>query len=317
MNSMRDTVAGDSAAAAVSDSMVAPAGDSPAAPAPSEPTKPAAQPTAAQPKAPASDSPSQTPSGPMLISAREDGVETLTLNRPAQYNALSEELLDDLAAALDRVASDESIRVVILAAAGKAFCAGHDLKQMRANASRAYQQALFAKCSAIMTRLPALPQPVIARVQGMATAAGCQLVASCDLAVAAAGAQFAVSGVRVGLFCSTPAVALSRNVARKRALDMLLTGDFIDAATAREYGLVNRVVDAAELDAAAGELARSIAAKPPRVIQLGKRRFYEQLKLGLGDAYQLATDAMADNMLFDETREGIDAFIEKRRPNWN
>ena len=229
MNSMRDTVAGDSMAAVagdsaaaalaspaavVSDSIAAAAGNSPSAPAPSKPAKPAAQPPAAQPKAPASDSPSQTPSGPMLISARQDGIETLTLNRPAQYNALSEEQLDDLAAALDRVASDESILVVILAAAGKAFCAGHDLKQMRANANREYQQALFAKCSAIMTRLPALPQPVIARVQGMATAAGCQLVASCDLAVAAAGAQFAVSGVRVGLFCSTPAVALSRNVAR-------------------------------------------------------------------------------------------------------
>jgi len=168
-----------------------------------------------------------------------------------------------------------------------------------------------------MTRLPQLPQPVIARVHGMATAAGCQLVASCDLAVASVDAQFAVSGVRVGLFCSTPAVALSRNVARKRAMEMLLTGDFIDAGTAREYGLVNRVVAAGELDATVAELARQIASKPPRVIQLGKRRFYAQLKLGLSDAYQLATDTMADNMLLDETREGIDAFIEKRQPNWN
>lgn len=255
------------------------------------------------------------PSGP-LISAFDNGVQTLTLNRPAQYNALSEELLDALAAALDRAAADAAVRVVVLAAAGKAFCAGHDLKQMRAR-EREYQRALFAKCSAVMTRLPRLPQPVIARVHGMATAAGCQLVASCDLAVAAAGAQFAVSGVRVGLFCSTPAVALSRNVARKRAMEMLLTGDFIDAGAALQYGLVNRVVAAGELNAAVAALAQNIAAKPPRVIQLGKRRFYEQLKLGLGDAYQLAGETMADNMMFEETREGIDAFIEKRRPNWN
>jgi len=253
----------------------------------------------------------------MLISEQTGAVATLTLNRPAQYNALSEELLDALAAALERIAADDSVRVVVLAAAGKAFCAGHDLKQMRAHDDRDYQRALFAKCSAVMTRLPALPQPVIARVQGMATAAGCQLVASCDLAVASADAQFAVSGVRVGLFCSTPAVALSRNIARKRAMEMLLTGDFIDAATAREYGLVNRVVAAGELDATVAELAQQIAAKPPRVIQLGKRKFYEQLKLGLGDAYRLAGDTMADNMRMPETIEGIDAFIEKRKPNWN
>jgi len=272
------------------------------------------------------DSPSSSPSpmpgdspspGPMLISEQTGTVATLTLNRPAQYNALSEELLDDLAAALERIAADDSVRVVVLAAAGKAFCAGHDLKQMRAHNDRDYQRALFAKCSQVMTRLVALPQPVIARVQGMATAAGCQLVASCDLAVAAAGAKFAVSGVRVGLFCSTPAVALSRNIARKRAMEMLLTGEFIDADAARESGLVNRVVAADELDAATAELAQQIAAKPPRVIQLGKRKFYEQLKLGLRDAYRLASDTMADNMRMPETIEGIDAFIEKRKPNWN
>lgn len=299
MNSPHDTARAADALAAAGAS---PAVDSPAAPAQSTPPA-------------TSDSPAPS-DGPLIIS-NNNGVQTLTLNRPAQYNALSEELLDALAAALDRAAADESVRVVVLAAAGKAFCAGHDLKQMRAHDNREYQLALFAKCSAVMTRLPQLPQPVIARVHGMATAAGCQLVASCDLAVAAAGAQFAVSGVRVGLFCSTPAVALSRNVARKRAMEMLLTGDFIDAAAAREYGLVNRVAAAAELDAAVDELARAIAAKPSRVIQLGKRRFYEQLKLGLGDAYQLAGATMADNMLFDETREGIDAFIEKRKPNWS
>lgn len=244
------------------------------------------------------------------------GVATLTLNRPAQYNALSEAVLDALAAALDGVAADDSVRVLVLAANGKAFCAGHDLKEMRANDSHDYQHALFTKCSAVMKKLVALPQPVIAKVQGMATAAGCQLVASCDLAVASEDAQFAVSGVRVGLFCSTPAVALSRNVARKRAMEMLLTGEFIDAATALQYGLVNRVSAADELDAATAEMAAAIAAKPPRVIQLGKRRFYEQLQCGLGDAYALATDTMADNMMLDETREGIDAFVEKRKPRW-
>jgi len=253
---------------------------------------------------------------PVLLRANHGGVETLTLNRPGQYNALSEQLLDHLAAALDRVAADESTRVVVLAANGKAFCAGHDLKQMRRHDDRDYQRALFAKCSGIMTLLTTLPQPVIARVQGVATAAGCQLVASCDLAVAADTARFAVSGVRVGLFCSTPAVALSRNVSRKRAMEMLLTGDFIDAATALHYGLVNRVVAEGELDAAVGELAQRIACKPPRVIQLGKRGFYEQLEHGLGEAYALATEAMAGNMMLPETGEGIDAFIDKRRPNW-
>ena len=256
------------------------------------------------------------PAESILQRAFQDGVETLTLNRPAQYNALSEELLGALEAALDRVAQDDAVRVVILAANGKAFCAGHDLKQMRRNDDRAYQHALFTQCSAVMTKLVSLPQPVIAKVQGMATAAGCQLVASCDLAVAAEGAQFAVSGVRVGLFCSTPAVALSRNVARKRALEMLLTGDFIDAATALHYGLINRITPPAELDHAARQLAANIAAKPPRVIQLGKRRFYEQLEQGLSNAYAGASDTMAGNMMLAETREGIDAFIEKRKPNW-
>ena len=251
-----------------------------------------------------------------LLCARENGVETLTLNRPAQYNALSEDLLSALDAALDRVAGDDAVRVVVLAANGKAFCAGHDLKQMRRNDDHAYQHELFSKCSAIMTKLTSLPQPVIAKVQGMATAAGCQLVATCDLAVAADTAQFAVSGVRVGLFCSTPAVALSRNVSRKRAMEMLLTGDFIDAETALHYGLINHSVAVGELDAAVEELAANIASKPPRVIQLGKRRFYEQLEQGLDNAYAGATDTMAGNMMLPETREGIDAFIEKRAPNW-
>ena len=255
---------------------------------------------------------------PVLLSTagNQNGIATLTLNRPAQYNALSEELLDELDRALDRIAGDESIHVLVLAANGKAFCAGHDLKQMRRHDDHAYQHELFSKCSRIMTKLVSLPQPVIARVQGMATAAGCQLVASCDLAVAADTAQFAVSGVRVGLFCSTPAVALSRNISRKRALEMLLTGDFINADTALKYGLINRSVEAGELDNAIDQLASSIASKPARVTQLGKRRFYRQLEEGLENAYAGATDTMSDNMMLPETREGIDAFIEKREPNW-
>ncbi|MGI9310875.1 MAG: enoyl-CoA hydratase [bacterium] len=254
---------------------------------------------------------------PVLLRAHVDGVETLTLNRPAQYNALSEALLGALSDALDQVGKDSSVRVVVLAANGKAFCAGHDLKQMREHDDRAYQHALFSQCSAIMSKLTRLPQPVIAKVQGMATAAGCQLVASCDLAVAARDAQFAVSGVRVGLFFSTPAVALSRNVARKRAMEMLLTGDFIDAEAALRYGLINHAVAASALDRASEELARRIASKPRRVIQIGKRRFYQQLDQGLDAAYAGATDTMADNMMLAETIEGIDAFIEKRTPDWS
>ena len=245
------------------------------------------------------------------------GIATLTLNRPTQYNALSEQLLAGLTQELTRIAEDRQVRVVVLAAAGKAFCAGHDLKQMRQNESRDYQQQLFSQCSAVMKQLVALPQPVVARVQGMATAAGCQLVASCDLAVASAAAAFAVSGVRVGLFCSTPAVALSRNIARKRALEMLFTGDFIDAATALQYGLVNRVVAAELLDDTVQQLCARIAKTPPRVLQLGKQRFYQQLEKGLGEAYAVASDAMCENMMWDETREGIDAFIEKRAPRWD
>ena len=256
------------------------------------------------------------PVTPVLLYASENDIATLTLNRPEQYNALSEDLLDGLDEALERVAGDASVRVVVLAAAGKAFCAGHDLKQMRQHDDHSYQHNLFSKCSGIMTKLTRLPQPVIAKVQGMATAAGCQLVASCDLAVAADSARFAVSGVRVGLFCSTPAVALSRNISRKRAMEMLLTGEFIDAETALRYGLINRAVEAAELDDAVEQLAANIASKPPRVIQLGKRRFYEQIEQGLANAYAGATDTMSDNMMLPETREGIDAFIEKRKPDW-
>ena len=246
-----------------------------------------------------------------------DNICTLTLNRPQQYNALSKELLTMLIDTLDRIAADDQIRVVILAANGKAFCAGHDLKQMRANPQRSYQDGLFGLCSTMMQKIVSLPQPVIARVQGMATAAGCQLVATCDLAVAADSCQFAASGINLGLFCSTPAVALSRNVSRKRAFKMLVTGEFIDAGKALEYDLINLVTVPEMLIEKTSELAKTIAAKPPRVVRLGKQMFYQQLHQGLDNAYCTATNAIVDNMMLEETREGIDAFIEKRVPNWD
>ncbi len=251
-----------------------------------------------------------------LLQHTEGGITTLTLNRPRQYNALCDSLLDSLSAALERIATDPATRVVILAANGRAFCAGHDLKQMRQHDEHGYQHDLFSRCSAVMQKIIQLPQPVIARVQGMATAAGCQLVASCDLAVASEEAQFAVSGVRVGLFCSTPAVALSRNIARKRALELLLTGDFIDAQTALEYGLINRLVAPDQLDHACAELGAKIVDKPARVIALGKQAFYRQLEQNLAPAYRQATDTISGNMMLAETKEGIDAFLEKRAPNW-
>jgi len=252
----------------------------------------------------------------ILLKQQDGAICTLTLNRPAQYNALSEELLSAVITELDAIADDDSIRVVVLAANGKAFCAGHDLRQMRANDSRDYQHNLFTQCSTMMQKLVGLPQPVIAKVQGMATAAGCQLVASCDLAITADHCQFAVSGIRLGLFCSTPAVALSRNISRKRAMKMLLTGEFIDANTAQEYGLVNEVVSDTDLDQAVFDLATTVAQRPKSAIRLGKRMFYQQLEQNLGEAYSLATDAIAGNMMLEEAREGIDAFLEKREPNW-
>ncbi len=253
---------------------------------------------------------------PLLLTSRRGGVVTLTLNRPAQFNALSQALIGDLQAALDAVAADESARVVVLAGAGKAFCAGHDLKEMRAHPDKAFQKALFDQCSRMMLSLVRLPQPVIARVHGIATAAGCQLVSMCDLAVAVDTARFAVSGVNVGLFCSTPSVGLARNVGRKQAMEMLLTGEFIDAATAKDRGLVNRVVPADALDAEVARLAESILAKTPVAIRAGKQAFYRQLELGLEEAYALAGEVMAANMMACDAAEGIDAFIEKRPPVW-
>lgn len=252
----------------------------------------------------------------VLLRERKDGITTLTLNRPDRFNALSDQLIERMLEALEEIARDESTRVVVLAGAGDAFCAGHDLKEMRSNPGRQRYHRQFSKSGKMMTMLAGIPQPVIARVHGMAVAAGCQLVASCDLAVASSRASFAVSGVRLGLFCSTPAVALSRNISRKRALEMLLTGNFISAETAAEYGLVNRAVDPALLDDAVRDLAGSIAAHPPRVVALGKQMFYRQLEQQTTEAYLDATEVISGNMLLEETVEGIDAFIEKRTPAW-
>jgi enoyl-CoA hydratase/carnithine racemase len=258
----------------------------------------------------------QDEQAPVLLRSDAGGIATLTLNRPAQFNSLSRELVGALQAQLDAISNDAGVRVVVIAGAGKAFCAGHDLKEMRADTSKAFQQGLFRQCSRMMATLTELPQPVIARVHGIATAAGCQLVAMCDLAVAAEGAKFAVSGVNLGLFCSTPGVALSRNLGRKQAFEMLVTGDFIDAATARERGLVNRVVPADDLDAEVQRLAGSILAKTPVAVAMGKQLFYRQLEMGLEAAYQLAGETMACNMLTEDAQAGIDAFIAKRKPVW-
>lgn len=252
------------------------------------------------------------------IVLREDknGVTTLTLNRPKQYNALSEAMLTALQTELDDIAQNESVRLVVLAAKGKAFCAGHDLKEMRATPEKAYYNTLFEQCSRMMMSINRLPQPVIARVQGLATAAGCQLVAACDLAVAAEEARFATSGIRVGLFCSTPAVAVSRNLSRKQAFEMLITGEFIDAQTALAQGLVNRVVPAEELDATVQEFVDLIVSKSSVAVATGKEMFYKQLEMGLEEAYHYASEVMACNMLAEDAGEGIDAFIEKRQPVW-
>lgn len=244
------------------------------------------------------------------------GVVTLTLNRPQAFNSLSEGLLEALQVALDRVAHDEQARAVVIAAAGRAFCAGHDLKEMRAEPSLAYYERLFAQCGRMMMTLQKLPVPVIARVQGIATAAGCQLVAMCDLAVAARDTRFAVSGVNLGLFCSTPSVALSRNLPRKAAFEMLATGDFIDAERARELGLVNRVVDAPDLDAEVEKLVARIVSKPRVALAMGKALFYRQLETGIEAAYADAGATMACNMMDGSALEGVQAFIEKRPPNW-
>ncbi len=253
-----------------------------------------------------------------LLDRHDSGtITTLTLNRPKQYNPLSSDMLSALQQTLEEISEDRSIKVVILAAKGKAFSAGHDLKEIRSHDSHQFSIDLFAQCSRMMMTMTKIPQPVIARVQGIATAAGCQLVANSDLAVASTAARFAVSGINLGLFCSTPGVALSRNVPRKQALEMLLTGEFIDAQTALQKGLVNRIASPQELESATLELAQTIAQKPRDVLELGKKLFYEQIDNGLESAYAIASERMACNLSFASAVEGIDAFIEKRTPNWN
>jgi enoyl-CoA hydratase/carnithine racemase len=244
------------------------------------------------------------------------GVVTLTLNRPNAFNALSEALLVALQSAIDSLAQDTTVRVVVVAAEGRAFCAGHDLKEMRAAPSLTYYQTLFARCSRMMQSLQSLPVPVIARVQGIATAAGCQLVAMCDLAVASEEARFATSGVNYGLFCATPSVPLSRNVSRKAAFEMLVTGDFISARQAQEQGLINRAVPAEQLDAEVEKLVASILAKPRVALEMGKGLFYRQIEAGMEAAYQDALNTMACNMMDADALEGVQAFIDKRAPQF-
>jgi enoyl-CoA hydratase/carnithine racemase len=253
-----------------------------------------------------------------LILRTEDprGVVTLTLNRPQAFNALSEGMLAGLQRKLDAIASDESVRAVIIAAEGKAFCAGHDLKEMRADPSLQYYERLFAQCSEMMLSIQRLPVPVIARVQGIATAAGCQLVAMCDLAIASSTARFAVSGVNVGLFCSTPGVALSRNILRKQAFEMLVTGEFITAQEAKVRGLINRVAEPDQVDAELEKVVAAIISKPRVAIAIGKEFFYRQSELGIAAAYDAASQIMACNMMDEAALEGVQAFIEKRPPRW-
>jgi enoyl-CoA hydratase/carnithine racemase len=252
----------------------------------------------------------------ILLRHDSDNIATLTLNRPEARNALTIGLMEALDAALTAIAEDTTVKVVIIAANGPAFCAGHDLRELRATPTRAAYQQVFALCSRLMQHIVRLPKPVIARVHGVASAAGCQLVASADLAVAADTARFATPGVDIGLFCSTPMVALSRAVGRKAAMEMLLTGDLIPAGRARELGLVNRVVPVAELQCATQALATQIAAKSPLTVAIGKEAFYRQAEMDLASAYTYASEVMIRNMLARDAGEGIDAFLSKRQPQW-
>lgn len=267
---------------------------------------------------PASECSSAEPTESHSVLERQDanGVAHLTLNRPKKFNTLNEELLGSLQSELELIGTQEHIRVVVLGASGRAFCAGHDLKEMRETPEQDYYNDLFVRCSTFMQTVISLPQPVIARVEGMATAAGCQLVATCDLAIASEDATFAVSGINLGLFCSTPSVALSRNIPRKRAFEMLFTGEFIDAQQARESGLVNQCVPASQMDAAIAKLCDSISAKPASTVRTGKRMFYQQIEKNISEAYQYAGQTMACNMMDKDTVEGVGAFLEKREPDW-
>ncbi|WP_296244561.1 MULTISPECIES: enoyl-CoA hydratase [unclassified Psychrobacter] len=250
------------------------------------------------------------------VDVNSNSVVTLTLNRPKEFNALSVELLSAMQSELDDIAQDSSVQVVVIAANGKAFCAGHNLKEMRANPDESFQRHLFQQCSQMMLTINRMPQVVIAKVQGIATAAGCQLVAACDLAVASDNAKFATSGINVGLFCSTPAVAVSRNLSRKQAFEMLITGEFIDAHTALDQGLINRVANIAQLDSTLQSLISAIISKSSVAIRTGKDMFYKQLDMELADAYEYAAEVMTCNMMAADVSEGIDAFIEKRPALW-
>ena len=259
----------------------------------------------------------------MTLLERHDknAVAHLRMNAPEKLNALSEAMLAALQSEFDDLSQDHSIRTVILSGAGKAFCAGHDLKEMTAgrqskDGGKAYFKSLFNTCAKMMASIQKLPQPVIAKVHGIATAAGCQLVSSCDLAVAEEGARFGVNGVNIGLFCSTPMVALSRNIHRKKAFEMLTTGHFINAETAQEYGLINRVARLEDLDTITEELAETISSKLAAAVKIGKEAFYKQLEMSLEDAYAYTGGVMVENMLYRDTKEGISAFIEKRDPTW-
>lgn len=260
-------------------------------------------------------------SDPILLREDAGAVRTLTLNAPKSLNALSDAMIAALQAEFDALSDDQTIRAVVLRGEGKAFCAGHDLKEMTAgrqadDGGRAYFADLFRRCAKMMTSIPRLPQPVIAEVHGIATAAGCQLVASCDMAVAAQGTRFGVNGVNIGLFCSTPMVALSRNIPRKHAFHMLSTGQFIEADRAQALGLVNQAVPQDDLAATTRELAETVASKLGRAVRIGKRAFYEQIQMGLDEAYAYTGDVMVENMLYRETEDGIAAFLDKRPPVW-
>lgn len=259
---------------------------------------------------------------PILERNDSNAIATLTLNSPERLNALSDEMLAALQSEFDALKQDNSVRAVILSGAGKAFCAGHDLKQMTAgrqaeDGGKAYFQDLFSRCATMMTTIRTLPQPVIAQVHGIATAAGCQLVASCDMAIAAAGTRFGVNGVNIGLFCSTPMVALSRNIPRKQAFEMLTTGEFIDTETAKTLGLINRAVEPDVLEQETRKLAETVASKLGAAVKVGKEAFYKQLEMDVDAAYSYTGDVMAQNMLYRDTAEGISAFLEKRTPKWD
>lgn len=278
-------------------------------------SKPVSEPATAG-SIPGSTKNESTESVPVLERLDVDGIAHLTLNRPDKFNTLNEELLGSLQSELELIGTQAQVRVVVLGASGRAFCAGHDLREMSNTANQDYYNDLFSRCSTFMQSVINLPQPVIARVEGMATAAGCQLVATCDMAVASEDATFAVSGINLGLFCSTPSVALSRNIPRKRAFEMLFTGEFIDAWQAREWGLINQCVPASKMDETIATLCATISAKPASTVRTGKRMFYKQIEKNISEAYSYAGQTMACNMMDKDTVEGVSAFLEKREPDW-